>query len=184
MKIYLVTKTTETQLLPCPLPIGSVPCPPLFKVKWKNAPSHVHPRVSLVTDDQDPPYLQLVGMGEHGVEVQEIPISVIFANVSGKGKGKAIDSIRANEDAGGDTGFLCVGGHWDTPEYTLFQGLSRSASTASEMTYDSVTSSEIVTKMKMQEGMYGWCRKGLEDWRIFWLGGPLSEDFETAEDDS
>lgn len=188
MKFHLLTKATETEILPCPLPIGSAPCPPLFVVKWKNAPSHVQPRVSLVTGDpdSDPPYLQLVGMGEHGVEVQEIPIATIFSGISGKGKGKAPEPIRENADAGGDTGFLCAGGHWDSPEYILYQGLSRSDSTTSSLTFatSSTSTGEVAATMKKQEGMYGWCRKGLEDWRIFWLGGPLSQDFEDDDDDN
>jgi len=41
---------------------------------------------------------------------------------------------------------------------------------------------ERVTK---QEGIYGWCRKGAQDWRVFWVGGSGSkgQDYNQANND-
>ena len=50
----------------------------------------------------------------------------------------------------------------------------------SYMSYDSFESStsERARVKRIDEGMYAWCRKGLEDWRVFWLGS-LDKDFDS-----
>lgn len=184
-RVFLMTRGKQTHILPAPLPVSSSPCPPLHVVNWKNAPGSITPRVCDPTTDLDgniiQPYMQLVSLGEHGVEVQEITLNFLSKG-KGKGKARAETTIRAEEDTGGDTGILCTGGHWDRPHYTPYGGsLSRSYSTASDISassYGSMSTEEIVTKMRKTEGIYGWCRKGLEDWRVFWLGGSLSDDYE------
>ncbi|KAJ7584348.1 hypothetical protein C8J56DRAFT_1027693 [Mycena floridula] len=165
--LYLVTRGRQTHILPCPLLVGAVPLPPLRIVNWKHVPSNVSARVTV------PPSLQLINMGEHGLEVQEISLS--FLN-KGKGKGKAVaeDVIWVEEDIGGDTGVLCQGGHWSHP-HSAYRGLTRSFSTSSDMTAFSVATDEIKARIKQDEGLYAWCRKGPEDWRVFWMGNESDE---------
>ncbi|KAH9938111.1 uncharacterized protein B0H18DRAFT_1080888 [Fomitopsis serialis] len=64
-----------------------------------------------------------------------------------KGKKRDDEPIRASVDIGGDTGYLCVGGRWSRPYYALTH------------------------RVRAHQGIYGWVRKGLEDWRVFWVGG-------------
>jgi hypothetical protein len=49
------------------------------------------------------------------------------------------------------------------------------------MSFGSVDSEEMGEKMRREEGVYGWCRKGMADWRVFWVGGSF-EDGEEGED--
>ena len=82
--------------------------------------------------------------------------------------------MRTEEDLGGDVGFLYSGGHWDASDHRFHlppEALARSSSTSSGISIGSVESSELVEKLKQEEGIYGWYRKGLEDWRVFWVGG-------------
>jgi len=122
------------------------------------------------------PYLQLIAWGEDGVEVQEISFGFLT-----KGKGKPEESRKGHADVGGTTGFLCIGGHWDKPNYPYQKPypLSRSYSGSSDMTstsFDSMATEDIVNRMQMEEGVYGWYRKDVEDWRVFWVGGSYAED--------
>ncbi|KAL0950093.1 hypothetical protein HGRIS_010094 [Hohenbuehelia grisea] len=207
--VYLFTRGRQTQILPCPLPVGSAAgAPPLRTLTWRGPPSNVTPRVSnpaALGFDDIQPCLQLVAMGEYGLEVQEISLSFLTAG-KGKGKGKASapqqDVVWAEDDTTGETGFLCTGGHWDHPRFfDAFSGLSygigpgyqqpgaaalaRSYSASSAMTgvsFESLASEDVAQRMKQDEGIYGWCKKGLEDYRVFWVGGSLMEDFEEDPD--
>ena len=70
---------------------------------------------------------------------------------------------------------LMVGGHWDRPFYP---GLSRSYSTSSFNSYASSTleDEDWQRSAGRREGMYGWVRKGAEDWRVIWLGDASADD--------
>jgi hypothetical protein len=133
------------------------------------------------------PYLQLVALGEDGVDVQEISLEFLR---SGRNKARAEEVRKGQADVGSATGFLCVGGHWDRPNYPYQQAypLSRSHSRSSDMSgtsFDSVATEDIVSRMRMEEGVYGWCRKGVEDWRVFWVGGSTaSGDDDNGDDDN
>ncbi|KAI3610592.1 hypothetical protein WG66_006830 [Moniliophthora roreri] len=186
-KIMIITRGKRTHILPSPLPVGLSPCPPYLIITWKNTPTTVTPRVCEPPDDSSaPPYLQLIALGEMGVEVQERS----FAFLSGKGKGKmrADDVLHIEEDTGGDSGFLAIGGHWDRPQFALQAarfnaGLSRSYSTDSYSSgYSSLESEELAIRLDREQGLYCWCRKGLEDWRVFWLGGVHTVDYEDEEE--
>ena len=48
----------------------------------------------------------------------------------------------------------------------------------SQRSFASVETDELMERMQQEEGMYAWCRKGLEDYRVFWLGGSTNEDDE------
>ncbi|KAG6844525.1 hypothetical protein H0H87_006181 [Tephrocybe sp. NHM501043] len=180
-EVILITRGKTTHIMSSPLPIGPSSYPPLSVVAWRSPPTSISARISVESDPSSPPFLQLIGFGgENGVEVQEISLSFI-----GKEKGIAIhpeEPVRAEEDLGGDSGFLCSGGHWDQSHHLYHrQQLSRSFSAMSAASADSFTSMEsedLLEKMKKEQGVYAWCRKGLEDWRVLWIGGALSGDVE------
>ncbi|KAG6872237.1 hypothetical protein C0993_002277 [Termitomyces sp. T159_Od127] len=184
-EIILVTRGTNTHIAPSPLPIGVSSYSPLEVVTWRSPPTSIAARVSTQSDSY-PPFLQLIGLGsENGIEVQEIPLSFL-----GNGKTNAMyveENRKAEEDLGGDSGFLCLGGHWDQSHH-LFHlqrfGRSLTASSAlSANSFNSMETEELLEKMKKEQGVYVWCRKGLEDWRVFWVGGPLTGDVEDDEED-
>ncbi|KAJ7094362.1 hypothetical protein C8R44DRAFT_684654 [Mycena epipterygia] len=184
--VYLLTRGLTTHVVPCPLPAHAASMAPLAAVTWRAPPAHVAARLGAAV-------LQLTALGEGSVEVQELPLASLDAGAAGsvgKGKGKAraedAGPVRAEEDAGGETGFLCMGGHWDHP-HNGYQmrgpGLERAYSTASDMSsqsFESMESYEVAAKLRREQGIYGWCRKGLADWRVFWLGGSFS-DIEDAD---
>jgi hypothetical protein len=201
--VYILTRGATSHVVPCPLPSSTSGGPgikPLAVLTWRGPPAHVVPRVG-VGAGRD--VLQLTALGEGSVEVVEVPLVVLGGagmgagngngngNGVGKGKGKAraedagantiLGPVRAEEDAGGETGFLCIGGHWDDPHlgtYTTTASLQRAASDASGRSYESVDSEEVVARLHREQGIYGWCRKGLTDWRVFWLGGSFVEEEE------
>ncbi|KAJ7461981.1 hypothetical protein FB451DRAFT_1140016 [Mycena latifolia] len=183
---YLLTRGATTHIVPCPLPSHTSSLPPLAVLSWRAPPAHVAPRVGTAV-------LQLTALGAGSVEVQELPLAGLGAGATpGKGKGKAraedtgLATMRAEEDAGGETGFLCAGGHWDHQHngYSGGPGLQRAYSTASDMSgssFESMGSQEVAEKLRREQGIYGWCRKGLADWRVFWLGGSFADEEEEEE---
>ncbi|KDR84120.1 hypothetical protein GALMADRAFT_262478 [Galerina marginata CBS 339.88] len=164
--VHIVTRGKRTHVLPCPLPTKSSLAPPLHAIFWKSHPKHVSARLIPAGHDpiNDPALLQLVAFGENGLEIQEMGIS--FMNTKGKGRAFPDEMVRAEEDFGSEAGFLAAGGNWDR----LAQ-IYGSSSAASVFSMDSVDSTDIYGRIKQEEGIYGWYRKGLEDWRVFWVGG-------------
>ncbi|KAG6854475.1 hypothetical protein C0991_006554 [Blastosporella zonata] len=183
-ELILITRGTSTHIMPSPLPIGPSYYPPLSVVTWRSPPTSISARISMECGSS-PPFLQLIGLGGgNGIEVQEISLSFM-----GKGKGVLVheEPLRAEEDLVGDSGFLCHGGHWDQSHHLYHrQRLSRSFSAMSAVSVNSSTSMEsedLLEKMKKEEGIYAWSRKGLEDWRVLWVGGSLTGDVEDDEND-
>ena len=112
-----------------------------------------------------------VEVGEEGVEVQEI---LLMSLSQVKGKGKAEEPLRAQTDVGGvDTGFLIAGGLWHNPYFDL--GRTPTADCSSTESEEDLSSDELIDSMHARQGVYGWVRKGNEDWRVFWLGGDGAE---------
>jgi hypothetical protein len=193
--VYVLTRGKQSQILPCPLPTPSIPRIPIHILNWRNPPSTILVRMLSPTspDDGTESFIQLINLGEHGVEVQEVMASSLGSNGSGKGKGKASveDTIWADADAGGETGFLMHGGHWDHPFFSPLHnpsGVSRTPTMSSTFSgMSGYTTSTAMTEGRMRkkdQGVYAWCRKGLEDWRIFWLGGTLRDDaWDEGEDE-
>ena len=190
--VYLLSRGKQTHIVPCPLPASSMPIDPLFSVRWRSTPGSVSARVYDPSargkgSEEREPFLQLIALGEDGVEVQELSFSFL-----GKGKGKArpVEEVtQALEDLGGDTGFLCTGGHWDQ-WYRLYGGqLDRSTSTLSSNTamssssYDSMETDVLKENMLREEGIYAWYHKGVKDWRIFWVGGSSDVGDDGPSDD-
>lgn len=177
--VYILTRGKRTHIIPCPFPARSPPTPPLYAFFWKSSPKYISPRVIHANNTDDsiskPPLLQLVAFSDNGIEVQESTLT--FLRNKGKGRAMPDDLIKAEEDIGGDTGFLAVGGNWDQLDHLYG---SRPSMTGQSM--DSMDSLDLITRLRRDEGIYGWCRKGFEDWRVFWVGGDrLTED--TAQDD-
>lgn len=123
--------------------------------------------------------LQLTAFGEDGLEIQEAPLSA--QSFSGREKARAEEPV-VSEAILGDTGFLCVGGHWHRP-YDAPLDLARSFSMRSAASLDSMATEEVISRLESDQGIYGWQRKGLEDWRIFWIGGVGEEQRTGGEDD-
>lgn len=182
-KVIFLTRGRKTHILPSPLPTNYAAYPSLAIITWKSPPRHVAPRVcdpDNSNDTQDlPPFLQLVAFGEDGIEVQEMSLNFISR---GKGKGKATfeEVVRAEDDVIGECGFLAAGGHWDQVSRLMNSNrMTRTSSTSSNMSsasYDSVGTSVIVSRLKRQEGLYGWWKKGAGDFRVFWVGGSSDND--------
>jgi hypothetical protein len=175
--VYLLTHRKQTHILPCPLPTNLSSRPPIHIISWEYKPTVVHPRLCYATSrsgESAQPFLQLIGFCEDVLEVQEM--SLAFLN---KGKGKASasakDVVRAEGDIGGDIGYLCHGGRWDRFDHlygpnSLYRSDS-DASYASGVSTATLASEDTHGMRHLEEGVYGWCRKGNNDWRVFWLGG-------------
>lgn len=165
MPTYLLTRGKQTHIVKAPLSIPLSATPPLAVVNWRNLPSQISHRVC--SPYREPPYLQLVGFGQSGIEVQEIPLTYIYG---GKGKAKRTEPICAQIDIGGDVGFLCRGGQWNKTLSSLFRSDS----------FMSYNSSGTIRREMDEKGFYGWLRRDLEDWRVFWIGdsGNSNEGFE------
>jgi len=115
--------------------------------------------------------LQLTAFSEDGLEIQETVLSPRFWRAErSRGAAAAEEAVVSSEVVLGETGFLCRGGHWHRP-YDAPLELSRSQSTRSGASVDTMATEEVVSRLELNQGVYGWQRKGLEDWRVFWIGG-------------
>jgi hypothetical protein len=158
---YILTRGKESHIVPSPLPAVTPAIPPLCIIHWEFIPSSVFPRFCTC---EGRPVLQLVAFSEDGLEVRELPVSSIS---KGKGNVSGKDISHADADVGGSCGLLCEGGHW----HLLDTGnLLRSGSITSQFSLDSQDSA---ARLRREQGVYGWCRKGLQDWRVFWVGGVI-----------
>ena len=175
--VYILTRGKRTHIVPCPLPFRLPPTPPLHVFFWKSSPRHISPRVIHAKTDSinKPPLLQLVAFSDNGIEVQESTLT--FLRNKGKGRAMPGDLIKAEEDIGGETGFLAVGGNWDQ----LDNLYGSQTPLTGQQSMDSMDSVDLIARMRRDEGIYGWCRKGFEDWRVFWVGGDRSTE-DTAQD--
>jgi hypothetical protein len=200
--IYIVTRGKQSFALPCPLPADLQSTAPLLALSWRSHPTFVAPRVIDIdygggagsAESSDSPatatptsttstaarrrFLQFTAFGEDGLEIQETPLSSLFGN----GKERSLrgeDPVVSEVDIG-ETGFLCSGGHWHRP-YDAPLDLSRSYSMRSGVSFDSLATEEIVARLESDQGIYAWQRKGLEDWRVFWIGG-VGDESRTDDD--
>lgn len=165
--VYLLTRGKTTHVLPSPLPIPLASLPPLKIIKWDSAPTRIVPRACQKRATGEP-IMQVIAFSEDGVEVQEHTLG--FLDASARHKGKARDEIVAvHADVGpGGAGFLCKGGHWS--EQARARPLLRQSSTSSVDTID------LVARRLREQGIYAWTQKGIQDWRVFWLGGSAEDD--------
>jgi hypothetical protein len=170
-KVLFLTRGRKTHILPSPLPTNFAAYPSLAIITWKSPPRNIVPRLC---EENGQRFLQLIAFGEDGVEVQEMSLNFIGRG-KGKGKAKVEEVIRAEDDVVGDCGFLSFGGHWDRLSRWMDPTqMTRSKSTSSNMStasYDSTATSVTLSQMKREEGVYAWWRKGVGDYRVFWVGG-------------
>jgi hypothetical protein len=169
--VYLLTRSKRTHIVPYPLP-ANLPATPSYRIlTWSSIPKHVQARVcrSPLGADPQPPFLQLIAFGDDGVEIQEIPLHSLSER---KGKGRAVSPVHATEDIlGGETAPLCSGGHWHLPHGTDLGRFNSVTSYGTATSFDSYETDEIAAHFRAEQGIYGWVRKGIADWRVFWLGG-------------
>jgi hypothetical protein len=209
--IYIVTRGKQSFALACPLPADLQSTAPLLTLSWRSHPTFVAPRVIDIdygygggagsVESSDSPatatptsaststststaagarrrVLQFTAFGEDGLEIQETPLSSLFGN--GKERSSRGEDPVVSEVDIGETGFLCGGGHWHRP-YDAPLDLSRSYSMRSGVSFDSLATEEIVARLESDQGIYAWQRKGLEDWRVFWIGG-VGDESRTDDD--
>lgn len=197
--VAFITRGRRTHLVYSPLPTKLASVQPLHVIYWKNTPKHVsarvcHPARSSLKSPRyprdKPLFLQVIAFGDAGLEVYETGLGFLYeGDGPGKGKGKSkvvkYESVRAEEDLGGDVGFLQAGGNWDQADELYSNSLERmdsySSVTTTASSYTSVESEDLLQLLKQEAGIYGWCRKGVEDYRIFWVGG--SYDAGRRDDD-
>ncbi|KAF8659129.1 hypothetical protein AX16_001899 [Volvariella volvacea WC 439] len=204
VELYFLTHGKTTHIVPCPLPANVSHHPPLKAIAWNFAPSRVSARVCQYpnTDPRDDAsvhsFLQLTAFGEKGLEIQEISLAFL---TSRKGKERLEEPVKAYLDfSGWDAGYLCTGGRWDqpwqrfnsvTPQRTPVNYFShnhyyahRSQSTLSMATSDTLASDDLTAISSREIGFYGWYRKDLADWRVFWVGGSTTDEDNVPDDAS
>ncbi|KAG9014947.1 hypothetical protein FRB94_007019 [Tulasnella sp. JGI-2019a] len=206
--ICFITRGRTTQVFPLPLRTSfsethTAPAP-LKAFTWQCQPTAIRARLHYLNSEPETigpvtPILQLVGFGDHGLEIQETSFDFLKPQVAtdDKGKGRAsidvggdVSTVRAFADVGGSAGFLCVGGQWNTAAVASGMGIpnravdiSRIGSTSTSLTSSdsfasTVTANSTGTLMPSiggdtaggTEGMFGWAQKGQEDYRVYYLG--------------
>ena len=95
-------------------------------------------------------------------------------SVSGKGKGKAAPVeplVRAYSPAFDHSRFACRGGEW----HLLDTSHGRPEVRRSTPSVNGPDMWDWFTRVKMEEGFYGWYMKDVEDYRVFWMGNLQKE---------
>lgn len=172
--LVLLSRGRQTHILPSPLPIPLASFVPLKIIYWNMQPTQVTARVSF-----DPrirqPRLQVVGFGDMGIEVAEFSLDFIFTNRQidalvgkGKGKGKSLlvstdPVVKARWDTPDTTGYLSNGGVWH------LLGLAQNGKPVFKDPPPTGGLDPTLVR-GLSQGIYGWSKKGLEDYRVFWLG--------------
>ncbi|KAF8528840.1 hypothetical protein BU17DRAFT_79995 [Hysterangium stoloniferum] len=168
MTLYLLTRGKYTHIVWSPLPLPVASHTPLKILQWNAQPTRIVPRACQrpITGQ---PFLQVMALGDLGVEVQEFPLSSIFLT---EDRGEEQDAIAMQAEVGsGGAGFLCMGGHWTERERQANQeGTSQRHGSSS--TADTV---DLAEKRSREQGFYAWTQKGYNDWRVFWLGGSADD---------
>lgn len=184
-QVALLTRGRRTDVIALPLrtPVGARA--PLCSVQWVTAPSKVAPRVCYPDPSSggspgefQGPYLQIVAFLKEGVDVAEIPLSMLrLDRSSSKGKGKATGAGGSGEvrlvkvDVGGPAGYLAPGGRWHrfgskgSPdgERGERRGVQRADSAWSVSSWDSTVQDHQREKEKQrraEEGCYAWVCRG------------------------
>ena len=94
--------------------------------------------------------------GRLGVHAFLMAVSLAFLAADGKQKGRAEEPVRCQTAFGGDTGFLCGGGHWHRPYDAPLSRSYSMRSAASTASFDSLDTEELMARMHAEEGVYGW----------------------------
>jgi hypothetical protein len=174
--VYLLTRGKQTHVLPAPLSMPLAVFAPIRILKWGMHPTQVVPRACEMPVTAEP-FLQVTALSEDGIEVQELPLTLLWAS---KGKGKARDDavrvVQADVGPGG-AGFLCMGGHWTEHDARRTEHVRTLQRHVSASTVDTV---DMHAKRSREQGFYAWTQKGYNDWRVFWLGGDSNDDVPPA----
>lgn len=179
--VAFMSRGRKTHIVPSPLPTPLVSNPPLRVVRWQSPPRHVVPRLS--TDSSKDPKLQVIAFTDQGVEVVEMGINFLFRPPDlgpsiGKGKGR-MPSISTSEpltrgswESSDVAGFLAKGGFW----HTLDTSTGRPELRQPVADSDSSVYTAPGNMTEAGKGIYAWAQKGLEDYRVVWLGDTFSGD--------
>ena len=177
--VLIVSRGRRTHILTSPLPIPLSSQPPLRVIRWHSQPRQVAARLS--TGPGKEPKLQVLGFTDQGVEIVETSIGFIFkppdlGPTIGKGKGKVRSIsilseplVRATWESPDVTGYLGRGGYWHTLDTTSGRPELRNIIPDSDLSLHARAGS----RTELGQGIYAWTQKGLEDYRVVWLGdGP------------
>ena len=177
--ILILSRGSQTHILPSPLPMPLASHPPLRVIRWHTPPSRISARVSLIADQ--PTMLQLVASSDKGIEIAETPVNFIFQRAGlgspgkGKGKGKSISIPseplnRAQWHTMEATKPLCRGGVWHRLDTSSGQPELRRSEWATDMASHPAATSRLETG----KGIYATVQRGLDDYRVIWLGDDAS----------
>lgn len=177
--LLLVSKGRQTHFFTSPLPIPVNARRPLCVVHWNAYPRQIVARLSMGSvNERRETKLHILAFTENGVEVIETSLDFLSSppDVSwGKGKGatKRVPvppepQIRTAWQPPEITGYLGRGGHWD--------GLDTSSGRPEMRRGQSNLGHTSTTGMKVEQGqgLYVWLQKGLDDYRVAWLGEDAS----------
>lgn len=186
--MYVLTRGKQSQIFPAPLPATIQATPPFFAVTWNAHPSSVSCRVCLPpppkyckpTDTL--PFIQLIGLGEDGIEVHEVPLAALIQKGKNREGVVPFETLHAQSFIG-ETGFLAHGGTWHQFGSCSAPQLQRTDSGASTSSCESIESDEAVSRVRAAAGIYCWLHKGAEDWRVFWVGGDTKEGEHDEDED-
>lgn len=165
--MYILTRGKQSHIMPHPLPSNMAQLPPYRILHWSSPPNNVTARISR-PEDGSQPVIHIVAFGDDGIEVQELLLSRLSQR---DGRGREDEPVRAQADFGGtEAGFLVAGGHWHRPFGSSFVHTPQRNDPDADSDSD-LSPEELADAMYAEQGIYGWVRKGTEDWRIVWLGG-------------
>jgi len=180
--VLIMSRGRRTHILTSPLPMPLSSHPPLRVIRWHSQPRQVAARLSAIPNEES--RLQVLGFTEHGVEIVETGINFIFKppgfnSTVGKGKGKVKSisttsepMIRATWVSPDMTGYLGRGGSWHMLDTTTGRPELKNFFADSDLSIHADAGS----RMELGQGIYAWTQKGLEDYRVVWLGdGILGE---------
>lgn len=175
--IALLSRGRLTHIISTPLPIPVNSRPPLSVIRWNHIPRQIAARLSGAPGDGREAVLQVIAFGESGIEVVETGLQFLFRQpdqgVNGnKGKGKvktgtaSTDFVtRATWDSPETIGYLGRGGYWNALD---------TSSGRPEVRQDPYITDPVLANagqmVERGQGIYGWMRKGLDDYRVIWFG--------------
>ncbi|KAG8829539.1 hypothetical protein FRC17_006423 [Serendipita sp. 399] len=177
--VLIISRGTQSHILESPLRMPMANHSPLRVVRWQGIPFSVTARLSITEGKET--RLQLVAFSDRGIEVAETATHFLFkppdaGQPEGKGKGKsksaAIPSdplIRGQHLSLETTRYLGRGGLWHTLEMTSGQPeLKSPVSSVFE------TPAPFSSRLEKGQGIYACVQRGLEDYRVVWLGDDAS----------
>lgn len=177
--VIFMSRGRKTHIVPSPLPNPLASHPPLRVIRWHSHPRQVTARLS--TGPENEPKLQVIAFTDQGVETVETGINFLFkapdlGPTIGKGKGKS-QSIsmpeplsRATWDSPDVAGYLAKGGFWHTLDTSSGRPELRPPVSDSDYSVNVNPGNET----EASKGIYAWAQKGLEDYRVVWLGDTFS----------